>query len=61
MNLPIQALPILRNISTAKLSQIKGIETSFRNAGLQCDLCCGNGGGMACTLAIPGCDCSNVS
>ncbi len=60
MNLPIQAPPSLRNVSTAKLSQIRGIDPSMvitRNPQLQCDICCQLGGGNLCSNMIPGCIC----
>ncbi|GGA18705.1 hypothetical protein [Okeania sp. KiyG1] len=52
MNLPIQAPPTLREVSTAKLSGIRAIDPS----NLACDLCCQLAGGEACS-AIPGCSC----
>ena len=52
MNLPLQVPPTLRQVSTVKLSGIRGIELS----NLACDLCCQSGGGIACG-AIPYCSC----
>jgi hypothetical protein len=52
MNLPLQIPPILRKVSTIKLSEIRGIELS----NLACDLCCQSGGSSSCSV-IFGCIC----
>ena len=57
MLIPKQSLPIRREVSTAKISDVMaGVNPS--NWQLQCDLCCANGGGAYCNVVLPGCSCS---